>query len=92
MRRSWPTITVFLACLTLLGAATATGSAPQRPLGPDQRLDRLLHRLQAGSDAPAAATLDNFRLVGHSDLDGFGDYGDLFAHGSFAYVGSRCGV
>ena len=91
MRRSWPTITVFLACLTLLGAATAASSAPQRPLGPDQRLDRLMHRLQASSNAPAAVTLDNFRLVGHSDLDGFGDYGDLFAHGSFAYVGSRCG-
>src|SRR6266536_2814847 len=93
MRRSWATITVLLAVVALLGAATVASSAPQRPLGPDQRLDRLVDRLQAtSSDRPAAATLDNFKLVGHSDLDGFGDYGDLFAHGNFAYVGSRCGA
>ncbi len=93
MRRSWTTITVLLAVLALLGAATPASSAPQRPLGPDQRLDRLVQRLQAtASGQPAAATLDNFKLVGHSGLDGFGDYGDLFAHGSFAYVGSRCGA
>src|SRR6266496_1647541 len=93
MRRSWATITVLLAVLALLGAATPAGSAPQRPLGPDQRLDRLVDRLEATSSGPpAAATLDNFKLLGHSGLDGFGDYGDLFAHGSFAYVGSRCGA
>ncbi len=92
MRRSWATITVLLAVVALLGAATAASSAPQRPLGPDQRLDRLVDRLQATSSGrPAAATLDNFKFVGHSGLDGFGDYGDLFAHGNFAYVGSRCG-
>jgi hypothetical protein len=85
-------LAILLACLTLLGASAAARSAQPRPLGPDQRLDRLRHRVQAaGAQATAAATLDNFKLVGHSALDGFGDYGDLFAHGNFAYVGSRCG-
>jgi hypothetical protein len=41
---------------------------------------------------PAGTTLDNFTFVGHSGLDGFGDYGDLYAHGDFAYIGSRCGA
>jgi len=95
MRRSWGTVTVLFAVVALLGAATAASAAPQRPLGPDQRLDRLVHRPQTlqttSSDRPAAATLDNFKLVGHSALGGFGDYGDLYVHGSFAYVGSRCG-
>src|SRR6266536_1299840 len=87
MRRSWATITVLLAVVALLGAATAASSAPQRPLGPDQRLDRLVDRLQATSSGrPAAATLDNFKFVGHSGLDGYGDYGDCFAHGDFAHV------
>ncbi|NBH03475.1 hypothetical protein [Amycolatopsis sp. SID8362] len=39
---------------------------------------------------PAGTVLDNFHLVGHAALDGFGDYGDIFAHGDFAYIGSRC--
>jgi len=40
--------------------------------------------------APAGTVLDNFSFVGHSPLDGFNDYGDVYAHGDFAYVGSRC--
>jgi hypothetical protein len=92
MRRPWAPIAVVLACLALLGAGATGSSTQSRTLGPDQRLDRLRHRVQAaGAQATAAATLDHFKLVGHSDLDGFGDYGDLFAHGHFAYVGSRCG-
>jgi hypothetical protein len=93
MRRPWAPIAVVLACLALLGASAAESSTQSHTLGPDQRLDHLRHRVQAaGAQAtPAAATLDNFKLVGHSGLDGFGDYGDLFAHGNFAYVGSRCG-
>ncbi|MFJ9779057.1 LVIVD repeat-containing protein [Amycolatopsis sp. NPDC101161] len=39
---------------------------------------------------PAGTVLDNFTFVGHSGLDGFGDYGDLYAHGNYAYIGSRC--
>lgn len=45
---------------------------------------------EAIEGAPDGTVLDNFRFVGHSGLDGFNDYGDLFAHGDFAYVGSRC--
>jgi hypothetical protein len=39
---------------------------------------------------PAGTVLENFTFVGHSGLDGFGDYGDLYAHGNYAYIGSRC--
>ena len=92
MRRPWAPIAVVLACLALLGASATGSSTQSRTLGPDQHLDRLRHRVQAaGAQATTAATLDHFKLVGHSALDGFGDYGDLFAHGHFAYVGSRCG-
>jgi hypothetical protein len=65
------------------------GSVRQR--GGVGEVDHVHARLVAGGDQQAAATLDNFRLVGHSSLDSFGDYGDLFVHGNFAYVGSRCG-
>lgn len=44
----------------------------------------------ATNRVPDGTILDSFRFVGHSPLNGFNDYGDLFAHGDFAYVGSRC--
>jgi hypothetical protein len=76
------------------GSAVA-GSAPQPGVDPGRQHDH--HDRQFGRAAPAGAsqqpaTLERFRLVGHSGLDGFGDYGDLYAHGGYAYVGSRCGA
>lgn len=78
----------------------ATGS-PALVRSPDLWLDRLVDRVVPAHDGPAPApvppapgtgpaTLERFRLVGHTALDGFGDYGDLFTHGNYAYVGSRC--
>src|SRR5207247_9625663 len=41
--------------------------------------------------AKRATVRDNFKFVGHSDLGGDIDFGDVWAHRDFAYVGSRCG-
>ncbi|CAN5781260.1 hypothetical protein BH18ACT15_BH18ACT15_02700 [soil metagenome] len=80
---------------TLSGLYVAGGSAAPR-LRPvqdvDQQLDQVVERAKAvGVRSQARPRLANFRLVGHSNLDGFADYGDVYAHGRFAYVGSRCG-
>jgi hypothetical protein len=88
MRRWWALLAVVVVCTTLVGPSTAS-SAPQQPAGPDQRPDRQASAAQV--DPSSGATLDRFNLVGHSGLDNFGDYGDLFVHRGFAYVGSRCG-
>ncbi len=43
---------------------------------------------------PAAASaikLDRFQLVGHNGLGDLHDYGDVWGHGDYAYVGTRCG-
>src|ERR671937_2726971 len=89
MRRSpWIATVLLLLGLSLIGYGTVANSAPKRPAGPDQSPDRAV----TAAAKPAAAKLDNFKLVGHTSLDGFEDYGDLYAHGDYAYVGSRCGA
>lgn len=35
--------------------------------------------------------LDRFHLVGHNGLGTLHDYGDVWGHGNYAYVGTRCG-
>ena len=85
MRRSWAV--VLLVGAMLIGPSTAS-SAPGRFAGPDQRPDR---PVGTRVDSRTGPILDRFSLLGHSALDGFGDYGDIAAHGNFAYVGSRCG-
>ncbi len=101
MRRSWVWATVLVAGLSLLGTAATAAPQPPGPSGAtaslDQRLDRIMQRAHDGPGSGAGSgqsdvKLDNFKLVGHSALDGFGDYGDLYAHGHYAYVGSRCGA
>jgi hypothetical protein len=97
MRRSTIALGALALVLALVGAGSGA-NADARPspgtqvLDPDRQLDRLIGNLAGkGHGHNAGSTLDNFRLVGHSGLDGFGDYGDVYAHGDFAYVGSRCG-
>jgi len=87
-RSSWIATVLLLLGLSLIGYGTVASSAPKRVAGPDQSPDRAV---KATAAEPAAAKLDNFKLVGHTSLDGFQDYGDLYAHGDYAYVGSRCG-
>jgi hypothetical protein len=84
--------------LTLVGAGSGARADPsptpsRHVLDPGQRLDQVIQKATAKADGKKnGARLDNFKLVGHSALDGFGDYGDLYARGNFAYVGSRCGA
>ncbi len=78
--------------LGLIAPSSPANSGPRAPRSPDQVLNQLVRQAdKAGAGERHAAVLQNFKLVGHSSLDGFGDYGDVFAHGDFAYVGSRCG-
>ncbi|HEU5161186.1 MAG TPA: hypothetical protein VFU43_29595 [Streptosporangiaceae bacterium] len=95
MRRSWALLASFILGPALLGSAAAAAPAPPgpHPKGDlDRRIDAVAQRAAAQGAGPSGVRLDNFRLVAHSPLDGFGDYGDLYAHGDFAYVGSRCGA
>ncbi|HEV2779075.1 MAG TPA: hypothetical protein VGX25_06690 [Actinophytocola sp.] len=78
MKRARTAVVASLSTAALLALAAPAGSAA--PPGSDGEESR----------APAGTVLDNFKFVGHSPLDGFNDYGDLYAHGDFAYVGSRC--
>jgi len=79
----------------VLAAAFMAASAPADPtprsLDPDARLDAAIQAAQQRGQAQQAPLLDNVKLVGHSDLGGDIDFGDVWAHGDYAYVGSRCG-
>jgi hypothetical protein len=88
MRRSTVMVAVVVICAALVGPSTASPS-PGRRDSPDRRPGRQAAAVRI--DPATGATLDRFQLVGHSALDGFGDYGDVFGHGHFAYVGSHCG-
>jgi hypothetical protein len=76
MKSSKLAVVVGVLAVAVLGLGTPASGAPNE----QDTADR----------APAGTVLDNFTFVGHSPLDGFNDYGDLYAHGDFAYVGSRC--
>jgi len=76
MKRTWAATLASLSAVALLGLAVPASGAPTND--------------DAAERAPAGTVLDNFTFVGHDPLDGFGDYGDLYAHGDVAYIGSRC--
>src|SRR2546430_14406705 len=76
MKRSWVATVASLSAIALIGLGAPASGAP----GEDESADQ----------APAGTVLDSFTFVGHSPLDGFNDFGDVYAHGDFAYVGSRC--
>jgi hypothetical protein len=84
------TLPVAIAVAALLVAGSiVVGSASPEISDPEGQLMR-------AADASSAhvrreMTLERFRFMGHSALDGFGDYGDVWGHGDFAYVGTRCG-
>src|SRR4029453_7014791 len=72
-------------------AVSAAADPSQRSLDPDARLDAAIQTAQQQVQTSQSPVLDNFKLVGHSDLGGDIDFGDVWAHGDYAYVGSRCG-
>src|SRR5438552_15780205 len=91
MKRSTPLFIVFVAVLLLLGSVAPASPSPSRPPTPEQQLDRLIRHLRASPATPQRIVLNHFRLVGHSDLGADIDFGDVYGHGNYAYVGSRCG-
>src|SRR6266511_5758863 len=88
-------ITVALAALILVGGNSVgapASSAPRLAPTPEQRLDRKIRQWKASkTQFHKGAKLDNFQLVGHTDLGGDIDFGDVYGHANFAYVGTRCG-
>lgn len=76
------------AIVTLLVLAPASPGARG---GPDLR--GAIRVLPEGAHpGPNAEMISKrFTLLGHSDLGGDVDFGDLWANGDFAYVGTRCG-
>jgi hypothetical protein len=88
-------VTLAFAAVLLLASNSfgAPGSsAPKRAATPEQSLDRNIQKWKASKTGRhEGAKLDNFRLVGHSDLGGDVDFGDVYGRGDFAYVGTRCG-
>jgi hypothetical protein len=68
----------------------SAGQPPQR--SPEGGLEQTVATATAnrGPDG-RPAVLQNFRLVGHSELGGGIDFADIWAHGDFVYVGTSCG-
>ncbi|MEP6477718.1 MAG: hypothetical protein ABJC60_10655 [Actinomycetota bacterium] len=90
-------VTLALAAVALVLLPAGPGqSAPER-LTPEMRFDRAVEAAAAdaaaaGAGAGQVAVVDGFEVVGHTGLGGGSvDFADVWAHGSYAYVGSRCG-
>ncbi len=84
--------------LFLLLAMVAGASPPPNPKR-DRGLQNALNALndraraygllnQAPPSDPTPLLADNFRVLGHNDLGGQDSNGDVWVHGTFAYVGS----
>lgn len=88
-------ITIALIALLFVGGISVgapASSAPRRSPTPEQRLDRKIQQWKGSkTQFHKGAKLDNFQLVGHTDLGGDIDFGDVYGHANFAYVGTRCG-
>ncbi len=88
-------ITIALTALLFVGGSSVgapASSAPRRSPTPEQRLDRKIQQWKASkTQFHKGAKLDNFQLVAHTDLGGDIDFGDVYGHADFAYVGTRCG-
>ena len=71
---------------------TIASAGPAAPQSPEGRFDHAVSIATANRGRERrAALLDNFKLVGHSDLGGDIDFADVWALGDYAYVGSSCG-
>lgn len=81
MRKRWVLSIVVITGLS--GLYVTGGSAAPKALrlrDVDHQLDRIVERARAtGEEHRSRAKTENFKLVGHSNLDGFADYGDIFA-------------
>ncbi len=97
MRSPTARISLLAACVLVVSLVAAPASSQKKGFvkSLDQRLDRDVSHL-AGSPSSSARrhpVLDNFRLVGHTNFGGrIQDFGDVYGHGNFAYIGTRCGA
>src|SRR3990172_8124090 len=93
MKRLFPlALTVLLlAASMILNPARTSSISPRRP--PDQGLARASAALQPSvqPQSEVARSSRNVTLAGQSDLGGGGLNADVWAHGSFAYVGTWSG-
>lgn len=81
----------FAAFALMTVPGTASGSPPN-PTSPEARLDRAVAKAAADPGSRESAVLDGFEVIGHASLGGGSvDFADVWAHGDYAYVGSRCG-
>ena len=83
----------FASLALVLISAAPSRSAPAS-VAPEVRLDRAVDAAAAAAPARAGrqAIVDGFQIVGHASLGGGPvDFADVWAHGRYAYVGSRCG-
>ncbi len=93
MRKRWILSIVVVTAISSLFVTGGSAAPKHKKLQDvDRQLDQVIaHAKAAGDERRSKAKIDNFKLVAHTNLDGFADYGDVYAHGDFAYVGSRCG-
>src|SRR5262245_58974541 len=81
-----------LAAVAGLLAGGSRGATAESAVSSHQEpLDATIARLGSRGSESKSALRENFKVVGHTDLGGDIDFGDVWGHGNFAYVGSRCG-
>lgn len=86
---------ILVCSIVLLATVTGTSHAWTRPPEKGSGVNALDRRLLAAratgvstSRGPAAPVIDNFEIVGHTDLGASDTNGDVWVHGDFAYVGT----
>src|SRR5262249_46330736 len=83
---------VMLAAVAgLLAGSSKSATAEGAVSSHQEPLDAAIARLGSRGSERKSAVLENFKFVGHTDLGEDVDFGDVWGHGNFAYVGSRCG-
>ena len=81
-----------LAAAAALVVGSSKGATAGRVVASHQdSIDAAIAGLSNRGSDRKAAVLENFKFVGHTDLGGDIDFGDVWGHGNYAYVGSRCG-
>lgn len=91
MKRWLARLAVVLSVFAVMSPAPV--SSQEQPVPPDTNGQDILSRVRAaGRGVASPIRLRNFELVGHHALGGEPfDFGDVWGHDRFAYVGTRCG-
>ena len=89
MRRLKASVAALSAVVVVLALAVPA-SSHEGPHDSETWLGLYLKHQNAAGTAPEGI-FENFTLLGHNDLGGYEDFGDVAVLGNYAYVGSRCG-